>query len=171
MGAGHRETGAEVEGMICRICGGDENKTRYEFREQMFGLGNTFVYAECRSCKTLQIVDPPADLSVYYPNSYYSYTAEPIGLRAGWLRETSRRFAAGYLMRGKGVLGSLAIMLRPELRRVFPAYLSNQALPRTFGLQTSILDVGCGQGQLLTLLRHFGFSEDSLTVIALDRHR
>ena len=41
--------------MVCRICQTDAQPRRYEFRELMFGLPETFTYVECRSCGCLQI--------------------------------------------------------------------------------------------------------------------
>src|ERR1035437_3289693 len=57
----------------CRICG-DISKKRYLVREMMFGLADQFVYWECEKCGCLQIEEYPSDLSLYYPENYYSFT-------------------------------------------------------------------------------------------------
>ena len=60
---------------MCSLCGGAGPRSLIHARETMFGTGEEFDYSECGSCGALQLMDPPADLSPYYPSSYYSYNA------------------------------------------------------------------------------------------------
>ncbi len=134
----------------CRICGKAGEHTIRELREKMFGLGDTFTYFQCRDCGCLQIVSPPTDWSRYYPSTYYSFMANAVpqtGLRslvAGW---RDRVFATGHqrwlswLDEPKSCLQHLLALGRVPLNR-----------------RMRILDVGCGRGQLLSVLHRAGFS-------------
>src|ERR1700722_13550952 len=57
--------------MVCEICNSTGGKIHH-VREMMFGWGDEFEYLECPACGCLSLVDVPADLSKYYPESYYS---------------------------------------------------------------------------------------------------
>ena len=39
----------------------------------MFGLRDEFVYFECQECHYLQIKEFPKDMSIYYPDKYYTF--------------------------------------------------------------------------------------------------
>ena len=43
----------------------------------MFGLRDQFLYGECESCHSLQLLDLPTDMSRYYPPGYYSFAPCP----------------------------------------------------------------------------------------------
>jgi len=116
----------------------------------MFGSGDEFDYFECSSCGCIQIETIPPDLSRYYPERYYSFSASvgaapPSPLRA-WLRR--RRNSA--LVRDGGGFGRWLAGRFPE-----PNLANLGALRLRPG--DRILDVGCGSGHLLHALRDLGF--------------
>ena len=39
----------------------------------LLGTRRPFVYTECAQCLSVQLMNPPADLSPYYPDNYYSF--------------------------------------------------------------------------------------------------
>jgi SAM-dependent methyltransferase len=121
----------------------------------MFGLGGAFTFGECEGCGALHLLNPPADLSPYYPKTYYSFQATlasplPTGLRGELWRWRNR----GQLT-GRGVAGTVAkARPRPEIARIMCEL-------RAYGiesLETRILDVGCGNGGWLFEARQAGFT-------------
>ena len=91
-----------------------------------------FTVVRCTKCGLARLSPQPEgeELSAYYPKHYWF---EPDGSLAGWLEERYRR-----------------LLLRDHLRFIV------QAL-RTSGAAGAVLDVGCGGGLLLALLRDRGF--------------
>lgn len=115
----------------------------------MFGTRDEFEYVECAACGCLQIATPPADLSKYYPPSYYSL-AERNGDSAG-VRGRLNTIRLAHLLGDRSLVGRLLVAWRgcsPEI-----AALARLNLPR----DAAILDVGCGRGDLLRKLAAVGF--------------
>ncbi len=135
--------------MICRICGDDNDNPVYEVQEMMFGYKDVFHYFQCSGCGCLQIRNFPADMSRYYPESYYSYQGRSS-------RNKIIHFIIGlrnrYAVYDRGVIGKLIHAIYPnrELR-----FLSLLPMDKSM----KILDVGCGSGTLLYLLRELGFDQ------------
>lgn len=62
--------------MKCKCCSFDGASEVYQVKEMQLGLGEFFNYQLCSSCGCMQLLDIPADLSVYYPSDkYYSFNA------------------------------------------------------------------------------------------------
>lgn len=133
--------------MKCRICGEENSHREYVVREMMFGLREAFHYFQCGKCECLQIVEIPTDLSRYYPANYYAYQpTRSGGLLRRWMTRQRDRFAVF----GQGVFGRFLHARFPNipLMSLGPVRLTRQA---------RILDVGCGNGDLLACLRSLGF--------------
>lgn len=141
----------------CQICGNGAGNQLHLAREMMLGLRDEFEYVECAACGTLQIAEIP-DLPRYYPPDYYSFgeSVAPVGLPTNFKRRLAARFAAGYLVSGRGFVGKKIEERRDWIEREFPAFL--QRVNLNFNHGSRILDFGCGTGKLLNLLRYFGFS-------------
>ncbi len=132
----------------CLICSNVRANVVYDVREMMFGSRELFRYFQCGRCQCLQIGTIPDDLSSHYPEHYYSYA--DIASRRGGSRNRAEVLRNRYAVSGRGVAGRLLFRLFPA-----PQYRSlSRVLIRN---DSSILDVGCGQGQLLYNLREFGF--------------
>lgn len=142
----------------CRVCGSAEVAEWLRPREMMFGRREQFSYFRCAACGCLQIDRVPANLGDYYPATYYSYDRPPGG--AGSFKAVlKRKFVAPHLTRhllGWGsVRGRLfAGILRPA---TIPPWLGFMARPLSF--TGAVLDVGCGSGANLLMLRDCGFSD------------
>lgn len=133
--------------IACRVCGGRVGD-HFTAREMMFGLRHAFTYGACASCGAVQICDPPADLSPYYPAEYYAFQPRD---RAG-IRMRLRR-ARNRLMLGRS--GPLAALMK----RVKP-HAAVPWLDRTrTGRNARVLDVGSGIGDLLLDLHEAGFTD------------
>jgi SAM-dependent methyltransferase len=138
--------------MQCRICGNSCGNQTYRVREMMFGYRDPFDYFECSRCGCLQILEVPRDLSKHYPPAYYSFA--PFEVRAtSFIKGIAKRLRGTYAARGRGILGRAIFRMfpQPELRELRP--LARVGLSRN----SRILDVGCGSGRLLQLLKEAGF--------------
>jgi len=135
----------------CIICGNTSGNEIIPLKEVQLGLGETFRYQLCGSCGSMQLLDPPADYSKYYPNEdYYSFTNGIKDLKKpGWLRTAK----TNYLLYGKNkLIGSLLSIgyTVPE----FATWMLNTHAKT----DDAILDVGCGSGMLLGKLYKMGFT-------------
>lgn len=117
----------------------------------MFGLSEEFHYLECSACGCLQICEIPSDMSVYYPESYYSFVASPEDVFRGSMKNLVLARRNRYALTGGGLFGRWCY-------RRFP----NETM-RLIGLTNvepdwRILDVGCGAGMILYSLRVSGYT-------------
>ncbi|MCY7350060.1 MAG: class I SAM-dependent methyltransferase [Cytophagaceae bacterium] len=136
--------------MTCSVCGNSTGNRTFEAREMMFGTGDRFTYLECGNCGCVQLPDVPADLSPFYPPNYYSFT--PAIAKTG-RKLLMKRLRDRYAATGRGVLGRLLYQypLGPH-----PALHALSAV--ALKPNSAILDVGCGQGNLLRELQDIGFT-------------
>ena len=135
----------------CIICSNTQNNQLIPVKELQLGLGHEFSYQLCGSCGSLQLQKPPPDFSLYYPNEdYYSFHAEMKPLnRPGLLR----RLKASYILYGKNKLAGKILSTGYKIPEYYDWMMGTKAQ-----LQDSILDVGCGNGGLLTKLHRMGFT-------------
>ncbi len=134
----------------CAICGNESGNRLHQAREMMFGLRDVFTYLECDDCGCLQLVDPPSDPAPFYPSDYYSYASGRSG-RLAWLKDGLKRRMARARLYGDDMLGSLL------LRRFHaPPHLEWMAF-MGLDFDATVLDVGCGAGELLREMRRDGF--------------
>ena len=116
----------------------------------MFGTRDAFHYFACADCGCVQLVDPPSNLSSYYPAAYHSFSApvERTGMRR-WLRR----------LRNRGTFAPRHAIDR-TLARIFPYPVAGASdwMQRAGATRTSrILDVGCGTGAILLDLASAGY--------------
>lgn len=138
---------------VCAICGTSGAVASYTVRESMLGLGDPFLYYQCGACGCLQISSIPADLSRYYPSTYYSFSPTSRDSEAGGVVRAFRKMRT----RSAVLAGGL-----PEriMRLLFPAPKLASLLRLGLTLESRILDIGCGAGMRLYALAEAGF--DSL---------
>lgn len=135
----------------CIICNNSQNNRLIHVKELQLGMGHEFVYQLCGSCGSLQLQNLPPDFSIYYPNeSYYSFNAEMKPLeRPGLLR----RLKASYILYGKNKLAGKLLSIGYKIPEFYDWMIGTHAQ-----LNDAILDVGCGNGGLLTKLHRMGFT-------------
>ena len=140
--------------MACKICGNDNGNAVVQTKERMLGLNDPFEYLECSVCGCVQLIDIPADMQRYYPrDSYYSFKREEESENPGFsFSKWVRKIQADYKLYDKnkplGWLFSLGYVtpgIYHYLRKINAQH------------DTSILDIGCGNGELLFRLREIGF--------------
>jgi SAM-dependent methyltransferase len=124
--------------MTCPFCGSSRGEI-HEAREMMFGLRTRFDYWQCSECESIHLANPPEDLGAYYPDNYYSFHSQaPHWTRLAFYRA---HLAAPGLM-----------------SHVWPCRREMEAIIRLKPRRgTTILDVGCGAGYLVEVLRKLGF--------------
>jgi SAM-dependent methyltransferase len=129
-------------GANCIACGSARTKGIYIVPEAMFRTGESFSYRECAACGSVQIDNVPADLSRYYDiHRYYSFSKsypQRRLLRLPPARLVRRLKTELYLRTGlgRGIYWAKSAGVRPVDR---------------------ILDIGCGQGNILRTLHSLGY--------------
>jgi SAM-dependent methyltransferase len=121
----------------CSICGVKDG-TQLTFREMMFGTRDEFAYWECSGCGCIQIAEIPKNLARYYPSEYYSLNAQISPLQLWMYRAYRKAPSLVEIVREPGV----------TFRSIVDADPKDGA---------RILDVGCGSGRLVAILRAMGF--------------
>jgi 2-polyprenyl-3-methyl-5-hydroxy-6-metoxy-1,4-benzoquinol methylase len=143
----------------CEICKNTVGNKIHVAREMMLGLRELFQYLECQACGCLQLINPPEDMSRYYPANYTAFG----GLRQlkfstlQGLRDQVRK------RRNEGFFGK-----QSWLDRCLTNRYENLQLRAFAGMgldrKARILDVGCGSGILVADLRELGYEN----VLGLD---
>lgn len=133
----------------CKICNNSTGNRQFTAQEKMLGSGGEFDYMECGSCKAIMLMTPPADMAPYYPSDYYSFSditesASLGGRLKGWLMQHLIEHRLGSSDR----IGSWLAKWTTAFKWV------RQDM---FDRNTAILDVGCGNGALLSLMAQAGF--------------
>ncbi len=134
----------------CQICHNNQDNTTYSIPEMNLGTKEEFEYIECKKCGTLQIKEVPIDLEKYYPQNYYSfYLAPPFPhnplFRYLFCQKNSYRIFK------TGLIGHILYVLSPNTS------LLNFFAGLNLNLNSTILDVGCGNGALLQILQMLHF--------------
>lgn len=132
----------------CRVCGGPGGE-QFDVREMMYGTRQRFTYFECSLCHCLQIAEEPVDLAAHYPPNYYSFSRPK--LRSAVKRAVRSRRLKNMLEK-RGIFWTWINQRFPQQ----PAWLS-WARKARIGVNSRILDVGCGAGQLLVNMSNWGF--------------
>jgi SAM-dependent methyltransferase len=149
----HGEPAVEIRRVAipCGICGHREGNRIHSAREMMYGLRETFDYMECVECGCLQLLAIPEDISPYYADGYYSLDRQidaSIHPAKLWAHRRLTRHHLGHANPVGRVL-ALRYSAPPVLE-----YVRNAGAD----LDSPILDVGSGAGNLLLTLAHQGFS-------------
>jgi len=134
----------------CRVCHNDEGLREYIVREMMFGTKELFPYVQCPVCGCLQIKSIPSDMSRYYGAGYYSREREAVPRIVQYLFHQRDR----YIFSGRGLIGRLGYL---TFGKAFANHSLNSLSKLNPGADTRILDVGCGDGKVLKMLRQMGF--------------
>ena len=123
----------------------------------MIGTGQQFSYARCQGCRSLVLIDAPADMSPFYPANYYSYQeVEPSRTLTGW-KGTLARLRNRSLIFGTGGLGGLLARRRGNWQASEISHWLRHSPVQS--LDARVLDVGCGNGLRLCRLHEMGYTQ------------
>jgi SAM-dependent methyltransferase len=154
----------EVAG-TCPLCGAEESEFLFWAIDRLHHLPGKFGEVLCKECELVRLSPRPTEqsLAYYYPeDDYYSYSQIPTfpDLNARTLKEDIRRAVLSEFNYPVKPNSLLVKFLGPIVRSVF----TDQA---TFGNSASLpkwvpngkaLDVGCGSGTFLAVLKQLGWS-------------
>lgn len=140
------------EPLRCTICDNTANNKIHTAQEMMFGFRDKFQYFECGQCGCVQLINVPADIAKYYPDDYYSF--DKIIYKYHPFKIFFKKQLIKYRVHKKfNLIGKLFSYFYPN-DEDFYAWFEKLQLPFT----AHILDVGCGNGNLLLKFRKSGYA-------------
>ena len=135
--------------MKCKICANQNGNKVFKVKEMMFGFDDIFDYFECSKCGCLQITEIPLDMSKYYPSNYYSFN-EIKNSTTNRMKRILGKERDRYAFTGSGFVGRI-------LNNIYPTHHIDAMIRANVNIDSRILDVGCGSGNLLKSLNDIGF--------------
>ncbi|MBK5272889.1 MAG: class I SAM-dependent methyltransferase, partial [Bacteroidia bacterium] len=137
--------------IICNNCNNTSNNQPVVVMELQLGLKEEFTYQLCNNCGSMQLLNPPSDLSSYYPNeNYYSFNMK---LRSLKKPDFLSLIKASYLLYGKNAIPGRLLSIGYKIPEFYEWMINTRVQ-----LNDAILDVGCGNGGLLSRLYQMGFT-------------
>jgi len=163
----------------CPACGSTGARFFFNAIDRLHGIAGEYTYRRCTECRTV-FQDPrvlPQDLSLCYPNDYYTHIRrdgdQPVtpaieltprrlsGLR-GRIRQAIASAVQGVQLPGvMGFLGRTLGLSRRLRERAFYNYVIDELIPRAPG-RLRALEVGCGSGYLMPALRRAGWEVEAV---------
>jgi SAM-dependent methyltransferase len=141
----------------CALCGCRTHAVWAELPDRAQPIpGELFRLAQCRACGLVFLANPPADLGRYYSADYYAYAPHSnVSLsRSASMYARRLRYPEAFMPSippARRVLASLKYHL--QSRR----YEEDLHLP-PYRVAGKLLDVGCGSGNYLNLVKALGWS-------------
>ena len=135
--------------MECPICNNDKNNSSYIVKEMQQGLREEFEYIECSKCGCLFIKNVPEDMGKYYDINYGSHVHK-VTLKN---RITDKIYSL-YIANNK-----LIKLIQGVNVTITTKFWNNLTSKGIMTKNSSILDVGCGDGKFLSILKKGGFKD------------
>lgn len=131
--------------LTCKICKRAENFNEYVVREMLYGTREKFDYFQCSRCGCLQIKEFPRDLAQYYPDNYYSKNINFEEM----VKERKVKRNIESLNKYLSSPAASRLSFKDLSLNIIP-YLKMKKNDR-------ILDIGCGTGRLIYVMKEAGF--------------
>ncbi len=134
----------------CIICRNETGNTPYKIREMQLGLREWFDYRLCAQCGSMQIAVVPENLAKYYPNdNYYSFNTALKDAKPDLISKAKAKYLIFNQFDIVGAITSIGYKM-PD----YYQWMKNSGT----AFNDRILDVGTGNGTLLTSLKKIGFT-------------
>lgn len=141
----------KINKMTCKVCGTDAQFNIHVIKEMMFGFRDEFNYLECLHCGCFQIEHIPSNMEKYYPANYYSFQSEnKKEIKLNYFKTLQFNQISGYKKTLPG-----AIVSYKYSSEIYHWFKFLQVSKK----ESNILDIGCGQGELLKDLFVVGFQK------------
>lgn len=135
--------------MKCPICGEDKDNHIFKVKEMQIGLREEFDYVECSNCGCLFIKEIPEDIGKYYGGDYLPHNAT-----SGLFDKFSKKVFGIYISNN-----SLVKLIFDKRVTITTKFWNSLVDKKLINLNSSILDVGCGNGNFLNILKKAGFKD------------
>ena len=135
--------------MKCPICNNSENNSSFFVKEMYIKPQEEFEYIECSKCGCLFIKEIPENISKYYDINY-----GPHNHQSSMKNKILDKIYGLYLANNKFI--KLITRDNVTITSRFWNSLSEKGIIRK---NSSILDVGCGDGKFLSILKKGGFKD------------
>ena len=162
----------KMEYVNCNLCDSDKTELLFVSKDMLLNKPGQFLIVRCKNCGLIYLNPRPTKQSLqqYYPTQYYSYQP-PGNKKRGRLekfflelnKKTKNQILQEYFNYGKRPLSQLEKALSILKKIVFFApYLRLVLLGKDIKIipyqgEGRILDIGCGNGRALSLLKERGW--------------
>lgn len=131
----------------CKICSNTKYIKYYNIPERLLNKGKTFSYYFCPYCQTLQYKTSIINISDYYKKNYYSFSEKT---EFNYIKYLDYFFLKCLFF----------LKCNPDKYRIMQKFSSIKYLmPIQCKFNNRILDIGCGSGNTLKILRSLGFKD------------
>lgn len=131
--------------MNCRICGNNQGNKEIKLKGTMYGTTGEYQYFRCGKCGCLQIEDMPDDIGAFYDTGkYYAFNMEKRKLKNKLLYLQMKHQVKHFDLLGKAV------------QMIYPV---NYYFYNLISISDALLDVGCGEGEMLCWLKELGYEK------------
>jgi SAM-dependent methyltransferase len=135
--------------LTCKICNSAGSFNEYSVKEMLYGTRERFDYFQCSHCGCLQIKEFPRDLARYYPDDYYSKNINFDEI----VKEKKVRRNIESLSKYLSHPVSSKLHFKDQNLNIIPFM--------TMTRDDHILDIGCGTGRLIYIMKEAGFQNVS----------
>lgn len=133
--------------MQCPICGEDHYNQIFKVKEMQMGLREEFEYVECSNCGCLFIKRIPDNIGNYYDINY-----NPHKHQDNLFDKISKKLSGLYIANNP-IIKSLF----DNKVTVTTKFWNSLVDKKLINFESQILDVGCGDGSFLNILKKGGF--------------